>query len=331
MKLSRSLPLVLIFIFSHWHALRAQDNLTGLYFSGNYHEVVESAAALITLGDTTLNIFYLKALSEAQLGLPQKAIETLQNALLLHPGEKRISRMLARQYFDAGDYVKARQGYRNLVQTDSTDISSWLRLAEIASFRQQLDQAKNALTQVLSIDSLNMESLMMMGDILNRYNNSDAVIYYERAFHLYPDNQKAAYALGNWYLQAKDVWKTIPICEHMLKIDSTSIKFSKLLGYAYYKTGEPGNAVPWFDKAISLGDSTSFTYKFKGISQYLLVDFAGAIESLDLAVKKDSLDAEVHFFLGASLGTTTSKREAMFHLEKSLKLMQPDPSVITRI
>ncbi len=121
---------------------------------------------------------------------------------------------------------------------------------------------------------MNLSSLMMMGDILNRHNNSGAVVYYERAYRLYPDNQKAAYALGNWHIQSKEAWKTIPICEHILEIDSTSIKFSKLLGYAYYKTGQAEQAVQWFDYAVALGDSTAFTFKFKGISHYLQTDFS---------------------------------------------------------
>ncbi len=39
----------------------------------------------------------------------------------------------------------------------------------------------------------------------------------------------------------------------------------------------------------------------------------------------------MHFFLGASLATTKAKKDAMEHLDKSLKLMQPDPSIISRI
>ncbi|MCD4710708.1 MAG: hypothetical protein K8R52_07675, partial [Bacteroidales bacterium] len=261
----------------------------------------------------------------------QEAIRTLQQALTFHPGERGLSRMLAGQYFDAGDYVKARNGYADLVQWDSTDVSSWMKLAEIASFRQQYDEALNALNQVLAVDSINMGSLMMMGDILNRHNNTGAVVCYERAFHLYPHNQKAAYALGNWYIKANNGWKTIPICEQMLTIDTTSIKFSKLLGYAFYKTGEPVSAVRYLEYANQLGDSTAFTFKFKGISHYLRLDFTSAIKSLSYALKKDSLDAEVHFFLGASMATTTMKIEAMYHLERSLELMQPDPSVVARI
>ncbi len=172
---------------------------------------------------------------------------------------------------------------------------------------------------------------MMMGDILNRHNKSQALLYYEQAYYLYPQNQKAAFAVANLYIQSKDAWKAIPICEQMLVIDTTSIKFSKLLGYAYYKIGEPVSAVRYLEYTNQLGDSTVFTFKFKGISHYLQVDFKNAIESLQYALKKDSLDAEVHFFLGASMATTTEKTQAMSHLNRSLKLMQPDSSIVSRI
>ncbi len=309
----------------------AQEATLDLYYTGRYNQVIELTAEAIASGDTTFNTFYLKALSEAQMGEPGKAIQTLQDAWKLYPEEGRISRMLAGQYFDAGDYVKAWNGYLMLVEKDSTDVASWLKLADIASFRQSYKHAIHALEQVLVIDSLNLNSLMMMGEILNRHNNSGAVVYYERAYRVYPNNQKAAYALGNLYIQSKDSWKTIAICEHMLELDSTSIKFRKLLGYAYYKTGDPFLAVSQFGYAIDLGDSTVFTFKFKGISHYLAIDFDGAIESLQTAVEKDTMDAEVHFFLGASLATSTSKKEAMYHLDKSLELMQPEPGIASRI
>ena len=331
MKPYYSYLLVSIILFSGWLSLQAQENLTDLYYSGNYREVIDASSSLMASGDTAFNTIYLKALSEAQLGQTPEAIETLQQALISHPDDLRFSRMLARQYFDAGDYVQARKGYDELVQSDSTDVSSWLKMAEMASFRQQYQDAQDALNQVLSIDAMNLNSLMMMGDILNRHKNSGAVVYYERAYRHYPENQKAAYALVNWYIQSKNAWKSIPICEQMLVIDTTSIKFSKLLGYAYYKTGEPVSAVRYLEYANQLGDSTAFTFKFKGISHYLRTDFQAAIESLNHAVKKDTLDAEIYFFLGASMATTKEKTQAMSHLNRSLKLMQPDPSIVSRI
>ena len=311
--------------------LFAQENILDLYYSGNYTRVIEESSGAISQGDTAYNTHYLKALSEIQLGQTAEAINTLEQARELFQDRPGIPRMLAGQYYDAGYYVKAWNSYLKLVEADSTDVSSWMKMADIASFRQHYNQAIHALEVVLYIDSLNLSSLMMMGEILNRHNNSGAIIYYERAYRHYPDNQKAAYALGNLLIQSKKAWETIPICEHILEIDSTSIKFRKLYGYTFYKIGEPHHAVPQFEYANIFGDSTAFTFKFKGISQYLTVDFASAIESLQIAAKKDSMDAEVYFFLGASLATTTMKKEAMDHLNKSLELMEPDPIVTSRI
>lgn len=311
--------------------LSAQEQLTELYYSGAYQEVIENSSELIEAGDTAFTTYYLKALAQIQMGQSARAIQTLGAAKQIHPDDHRIDRMLARQYYDVGDYTRAWNAYLILIQRDSSDVSSWLKLADIASFKQQYNQAIEALNQVLIIDSLNLSSMMMMGEILDRHNNSGAGIYFKRAYRLYPENQKAAFALGNWFIQSRESQKAIPLCEQMLSLDTANIKFAKLLGYAYYKAGSPDQAVSYLQYANNLGDSTAFTFKFKGISHYLRTDFTRAIESLEEAVAKDSMDAEIHFFLGASLATTTEKKEAMFHLNTSLKLMQPDPTVASRI
>jgi len=223
------LPGILL-LFSTWNSMCAQENLTGLYYSGSYREVIKQTSALIESGDTAFNTFYLQVLSEAQLGLTAKAIQTLHLGLENHPGDIRMIRMLAGQQFDAGYYPEARKNYTLLVNRDSTDVSSWLKLADIASFRQHNQQAIEALNQVLVIDSMNLSGLMKMGDILNRLNSKGAIVFYLKAYRFYPDNQNAAYALGNLNIKAKEPWNTVPICEHILSIDTSSIKFSKLLG-----------------------------------------------------------------------------------------------------
>lgn len=286
---------------------------------------------MIEAGDTAFNTFYLQVLCEAQLGQTTEAIRTVEQGLEIHPGDLRLTRMLAIQQFEAGYYVRAKDSYSTLVQHDSTDVSSWLKLADIASFRQHNNQAIEALNQVLAIDSMNLSGLMKMGDILNRHNNSGAIVFYRKAYLFYPDNQNAAYALGNLNIKARQPWMTVPICDHILSIDTTSIKFSKLLGYTYYKMGKPHDGAPYFEYANQLGDSTVFTFKFKGICHYLRMDFDAAIQSLQIAVAKDSLDAEIFFFLGASMATTKEKIKAMAHLNKSLSLMQPDPKISSRI
>ncbi|MDX2429923.1 MAG: tetratricopeptide repeat protein, partial [Bacteroides sp.] len=325
------LALIIILSANSGSLIQGQEAILDLYYSGSYNKVLEQTGTLIESGDTAFNTFYLQALSEAQLGQTAMAIKTLELALISHPDDTRLLRMLAGQLFEAGYYVQARKSYSELVQKDSLDVGSWLKLAEIASFRQHDDQVIKALNQVLQIDSLNLTGLMKMGDILNKHKHDGAISYYEKAYRLYPDNQQAAFALGNLNIQAQEAWLTVPICEHILSIDTTSIKFSKLLGYTYYKMGEPVDGARYFEYANLLGDSSTFSFKFKGICHYLRLDFDAAIQSLQIAEAKDTLDAEIYFFLGSSMATGKEKELAMAHLNKSLRLMQPDPKISSRI
>ncbi len=309
----------------------AQEEITNLYNAGDYEKVISLSSQAVNAGDTSYNTHFLKALSEIQLGKTNAAISTLKNTSSLFPEDRAIRRQLARQYFESGDYIKAKSLYQKLIQADSSDVASLLKLAEIASFTQKYKDAVALLEFVLVLDSTNLNGLLMLGEILTRQKNSSAIVFYNRAYNIYPENQKVAYALGSWYIQSKMPGKTIPICERILEKDSSSIKFQKQLGFAYYKTGDPVPSIKHFKKAIALGDSSVFTLKYLGISHYLTVNFQAAIDAFQVATKKDTMDAEIHFFLGASLGTTTRKEEAIYHLDQSLNLMKPDPKVTSRI
>ncbi len=275
--------------------------------------------------------FYLKALSEIRLGRADSAIRTLRAALQLHPDSHVVKRMLAAQLFEAGAYPEASAYYESFAREDSGNAEAWLKLAQIASFRQQYDRAIPLLHRLLVIDSVNLGGLILLGETLTRMNDTAAVAVYEKAYRLLPGNQQVAYALANWHIQLDRPGNAVPLCEQVLEGDSANIRFLKLLGFAFYKMNDYPQSAVQFGKAIALGDSSAFAFKYAGIACYLDVPFPEAIRFLTVASRLDSTDAEVHFFLGTSLGTTTRKKEAMFHLEKSLDLIKPDPAVIARI
>lgn len=331
MQSTRSLYIPIILSLTATLCLTAQNPILDRYNAGDYDGVVDISAARIAGGDTAFQSYYLKALSEIQLGRTDSAIGTLQLASALFPGETRIRRLLAGQFYEAGDFVRARVAYGNLVISDSSDLSAWLKLAEIASFQQRTGDAVKKLDVVLSLDTSNLSGLMLLGEILVRQDLPKAISCYEKILSIYPENQQASYALGNLYIQTGIPDSAIPVCVKVLDRDSTNIRFHKLLGFANYRAGKTASAVRNFRKAMALGDSTVFTFKYLGISHFLNFDFPGAIEALSVAVEKDTADAEIHFFLGSSLGNTTRKEEAMVHLDRSLELMQPDAAVIARI
>jgi len=275
--------------------------------------------------------FYLKALSEIRAGRTDSALRTLQAALQLHPDSHVVKRLLAAQLFEAGAYPEANTYYESFAREDSGNAEAWLKLAEIASFRQQYDRTIPLLRHLLDIDSANLGGLVLLGETLTRMNDTAAVAVYEKAHRLLPGNQQVSYALANWHIQLGRPGYAVPLCVQVLEKDTTNIRFLKLLGFAAYKLNDYTAAAEHFREAIALGDSSAFSFKYAGIARYLDVSFPEAIRFLTVASRLDSTDAEVHFFLGTSLGTTTRKKEAMFHLEKSLDLIKPDPAVIARI
>ena len=309
----------------------AQDSLLDAYYKGNYEEVIRLSGENLARGDSSFNLYYLQALSLVQLGRTGQAAAMLERANRQFPEEKSIRKLLAAQYVGAGAYLKADSLYRKVAEEDSTDLSVLLKLAEIASARQDYSGSVERLGQVLDLDTSNLEGLMMMGEILTRKDDSTAMVFYQKALQYYPENQQAAYALANWQIQLDRPLDAVRICSQILGQDSANIKFRKLMGFAYYRGGKPHQAIPYFELAAELGDSTTFTFKYLGISRYLTMDFPGAIPPLETALRKDSLDADLHFFLGSSLATTARKAEAMDHLSKALELMQPDPAAVAKV
>lgn len=311
--------------------LMAQPDISSMYEEGRYEEVIAQATKSLDQNDTFQALYYLKALSESHLGRTGRAIHTAEQGRVVHASDVRLGRLLARLYLEAGNYPKAEIHYSWLVKLDSLDQTSWLKLAEIAYFRQHYSHARNALERVLHMDSLNMDALVLMGDILQKQHAAEALPYLERVARHYPENQKAAYTLANWYVQEGRPEKAISVCHKILSSDSTNVRFNKLMGYSMYKSGDHFQAVPYFEKAVALGDESAFCFKFLGISRYLSVDMEGAADALRWASDRDSLDAEIHFFLGASLVHTADKTGAMGHMDRALELLEPDGSVVSRI
>lgn len=331
MNLSRQYLISGFFLYIILLPCTAQDPLLDAYYEGRYEEVIRMSGENLARGDSSFNQYYLQALSQVQLGRTGQATGTLESACRQFPEEISLRKLLARQYYDAGAYLKADSLYKTFVEADSTDLASWLKLAEIASDRQEYKTSIARLDQVLELDTANLEGLMLMGDVLTRKDDSTATLFYQRALQLYPENQQAAYALANWDLKLDIPLMAVRVCEQILDKDSLNIRFLKLMGFSLYRGGKPHDAIEHLEKAADLGDSTSFTFKYLGIAKYMTMDFRGAIPPLELAVQRDSLDADTRFFLGASLATTTRKEEAMYHFEKALELMQPDPVAVAKI
>jgi tetratricopeptide (TPR) repeat protein len=174
MSLNRTRPL--LFLLLLLIPVRAQEDLNALYFSGDYERLIHETGAVLDRGDSALEVFSLKARAENQLGRTGDAIQTLEAARALYPEDVSLMRMLAVRYQEAGNMVRAREEYQRIRIRDSLDLSTWLQLARIASFRQDYQVAVHHLQKVLTLDSVNLDGLMLMGESMERLPNTSNIL-----------------------------------------------------------------------------------------------------------------------------------------------------------
>jgi predicted Zn-dependent protease len=133
----------------------AQEDLFLLYTAGAFEKVIDQASVEIESGKASGDEYYLKSLAELQLGRPEQSLRTLEMGVASMPGDRRLVRMKAEQHFDLDDYAGAWSQYEILVRSDSSDLASWLKLAEISMNRQHFHRTVLLLDQLLSPDSVN--------------------------------------------------------------------------------------------------------------------------------------------------------------------------------
>jgi tetratricopeptide (TPR) repeat protein len=174
-------------------------------------------------------------------------------------------------------------------------------------------------------DSLNYYYQKKLGDCYFRYQqNKKALNAFWTAHTLNPNDLSVYTRLANLFVREKAYSETIQIVRKGLKKDSTVGDFYSLLGFANFRMKHYDSAFIFFAKAIELGDSTKFNYKYAGLSRYDSQDFKKAARFLLLAFEKDSTDVQVVFYLGSAMGRGGREKEGLDYLFKAYDLIQPD-------
>lgn len=87
----------------------------------------------------------------------------------------------------------------------------------------------------------------------------EAIVIYEKALELEPENPKLLFDLSGTYSQTNDLEKAIVLLDKAIMIDSTCAEFYNNRGLLYYKLIENNKAAFDFNKAIEI-DSTNYVF-----------------------------------------------------------------------
>ncbi|MBN2349590.1 MAG: hypothetical protein JXJ22_12155 [Bacteroidales bacterium] len=238
---------------------------------------------------------------------------------------------LAECYNSLNDYKEAQYFYRKGSNLQPENNYFVQQLADSYYANEQYNAAKEYYNVSLKKDTV-FYLVKQIAKCLDNSGKADsAILYYECALELNPDDFQSVQRLANLYIKEEDYEKGIKITDFYLLSDSGNVKILRLSGYINFLLKNYIKAAERFYSCIQLGDTSTFVNKYLGYSYFKLKEYAEAKDYLEIAFIEDSLNADLCYALGLSCSLSYYKKLGIDYLEKAIELIVPPPESLSRI
>ena len=254
-----------------------------------------------------------------------QSISLLEKALQRDSTDYRVVQLLGNAYLKTGQSKKAYDLYLSVYNPESSPL--WLsnQLAELSYELKMYTRASDIYKTLLQEDSLNYYYHKELGNTLFKMRqNKQAAEAYKQALYLNPNDLSLYNKLGNLYLRMKEYSTALDFARQGLERDTTNGQFLSLLGYACFKMEKYDSSLQYFSEAIDKGDTTKFNYKFAGLANFDQKNFDRAVFFLEKARVRDTLDAQVLFYLGSAQTRNGQPEVGVDRLFEALRIIYPD-------
>ncbi|MBS3776482.1 MAG: hypothetical protein KGY70_14900 [Bacteroidales bacterium] len=308
--------------------VEGQNQYELLYLRNQFDTIAERAKINLNSNSTVTQDYYWYGVALKKQGAINKCINILEEGLQSFPDDTTLNKLLADVYFDAGNYTEAVP----ILRKCPDDRECRIKLARIHEFNNNYVKAIEIFQELYRNDISNILYIRHLG---NNYYNLDsiskALFYYKKRLSLNPYDQLIAYKVSRIYRKNKAYQKSIEVCNPILAKDSTNLRFLKQTGYVYHEWKKYNRASNLFSKALALGDSSKFVYKYLGISKLGNHVFHSGRKHLLEAYEKDTNDFETCYFLGRAFLNSPTPGRGLYYLNRADSLLQPDPSVMAAL
>lgn len=221
------------------------------------------------------------------------AMELFQHAVELYPNNASIRSQYARLLKRESLFSLAFVQYSHLIERDSSNFYLWEQLGDCALRMEMSEIGISAYVSSLDLNTANVPLALKLINTLVKSDFSPTEI--------------------------------MPYADAALACDSTYVPLLKAKGLLFYLAHDYKSAIPWFADAMAKGDTSLFTLKYMGISNYHVGNFYRADELLTKAYALDTLDKNLNFFYARALIELGDGRKAVKLMESTIDFITPLP------
>ncbi len=261
------------------------------------------------------------------------AIEKL--SALVQPGamDEGVLAELADCHFQNGAYEDAFGTYFMLSSLAQDNILYKIRMMQ-ASYRMKdyplSIQAGQAVLQRDSIPAV----ISFVGDAFKQMEKPDSALwYYRKSLALKPMNESVLSKAMGILIDAEDYDGAIALSEPFLTEDPDNMTIAPLQGVAYFRKGEYETASKVFQRQEDIGNDSYSIHYYLGQSSWHDLVIYKAEQELVAAWQIDSSDVGLAYAIAAVKAEAFRgfDKEVRPWLDKALKMLEPDPAMMSRI
>ncbi len=194
---------------------------------------------------------------------------------------------IAKAYVAIGNYDEALAYYKNSIESNPDNALIKYEFAKLLSKTKKYAEASNMFYKLIDIDYKNPNYHYELGLVLERLKDSTAQNRFYSAFQLDSTHQKAIFRMARFHVKKRH-YKT---ANHYIDIGLKSYTNNKdlisLKAQNYFLKKDYDNAVIWFEKLITLNESSQFIHEKLSMSYAQIYEFEKAVVQGKLALEFD--------------------------------------------
>lgn len=269
-KRMRNTILLLFSIFLNLSTYSQINSLEQDFKDGKYKKIIDKTEVEINKNEANFELWYYRGLSQQALFQYGNSIKSFEKAISLTNDTTNIKRLLSESYEKIGDIKKSINIYESFLKTDSLNIITLNKIAQLYKANSDYIKAMDIYTRLVNIDSLNDYFYQELGNCTSKIGlETIATGFYLKSYQLNNRNIKSLKAYISGLMMKQTLYDSAERCiDTSLEVFPKEAFLFRNKGFLYAIRTNYLSAIETFKKTTELGDTSLFTCKYYGQSLY---------------------------------------------------------------
>lgn len=227
---------------------------------------------------------------------------------------------IAKSYVALGNYDSALSYYKQATEAAPKNGLVLYEYARLLSMTKKNKASIEVFNKLMTIDYRNPNYHYEMGLALERMKDSTALNRFRSAYDLDQTHQKAIFKIAKHYLIKRKHDISHRYIDKGLESYENNVQLVSLKAQNYYYQEDYHNARAWFEKLITMGESSEFIHTKLSTIHAEFSNYELAIAQRKLVLKYNPYSADAMFLIGSYYNQLKDYKNAETYIKQSLVL-----------